>query len=195
MDRKFNKIFQIGFNKCGTTSIHNFFLQNGLKSIHWDNTNLAKTIKNNSDNNQPLLSGYEQYDCFTDMESLGDHFYIYLTHYKELDKQYPNSKFILNVRDKEKWIKSRMKHNNYLEYFRRNTGLNTDGVINLWHNQWDNHISDVLEYFSDRNDDLLHFNIETENEKFVYYMKNLIDIKNPKFTKENQTKTKFFFQK
>jgi hypothetical protein len=101
----------------------------------------------------------------------------------------------LNVRDKEKWITSRMKHNNYLEYFRRNTGLNTDGVINLWHNQWDNHISDVLEYFSDRNDDLLHFNIETENEKFVYYMKNLIDIKNPKFTKENQTKTKFFFQK
>lgn len=36
------KIFQIGFNKCGAVSLHKFFLDNGLKSIHWDNGNLAK---------------------------------------------------------------------------------------------------------------------------------------------------------
>ena len=42
------KIFQIGFNKCATVSLHKFFESNGLKSIHWDKGRLAKTIYKNS---------------------------------------------------------------------------------------------------------------------------------------------------
>ena len=187
MDRKFNKIFQIGFNKCGTTSLHHFFINNGLKSIHWDETRLAKKIIENSNNNLPLLDGYEQYDCFTDMESLGDHFYIYLTHFKELDIQYPKSKFILNVRDKDKWIKSRLNHKDYLKYFEINTGLNTEGVINLWKNQWDEHIINVLDYFKNRPDDLLYFDIEKESHKLIDFMSEIIDIKNSKLEMTNRT--------
>ena len=29
------KVFQIGFNKCGTMSLCDFFIKNGHKSVHW----------------------------------------------------------------------------------------------------------------------------------------------------------------
>jgi hypothetical protein len=32
-------------------------------------------------------------------------------YYKQLDNDYPNSKFILNTRNVDKWIQSRIKHN------------------------------------------------------------------------------------
>jgi hypothetical protein len=35
-------IFIIGFNKSGTTSIHELFSKNGCASIHWDEGRLAK---------------------------------------------------------------------------------------------------------------------------------------------------------
>ena len=65
-----NKIFQIGFNKCGTLSLWNLFNSySKLKSIHWDYGNLAQTIYNNiySDIYLPLDS-YEDYTYFGDME-------------------------------------------------------------------------------------------------------------------------------
>ena len=36
------KIFQIGFNRCGTGSLYNFFKENGFISIHWDSGEIAK---------------------------------------------------------------------------------------------------------------------------------------------------------
>ena len=39
------KIFQIGFNKCGTTSIHRMLVANGINSVHWDKGRLSKSIK------------------------------------------------------------------------------------------------------------------------------------------------------
>jgi carbonic anhydrase len=73
--RKINKIFQIGFNKCGTVSLYHFFEDNGLKPIHWDMGMLATTIKYNHNNNLPLLKGYEKYDVFTDMENVHQNLY------------------------------------------------------------------------------------------------------------------------
>ena len=105
---KINKIFQIGFNKCGTVSVYHFFENNGLKPIHWDMGRLADTIKRNYESNLPILNGYEGYDCFTDMENVNNNNYAHLTYYKEFDIQYPNSKFILNLRPIDNWIKSNM---------------------------------------------------------------------------------------
>lgn len=184
-----NKIFQIGFNKCGTTSLHNFFLSNNLKSIHWDRSRLAKKINHNYNNNLPLLKGYEQYNCFTDMESLNDNIFIYLSLYKELDKQYPNSKFILNIRNKENWINSRIKHRNYLKIYQKITGLTKEGVITHWNQIWDEHINNVQEYFTNRKLDLLVFDIENDSpDKLIDFMSTFIIIKNNQFKKLNKTK-------
>ena len=184
---KINKIFQIGFNKCGTLSIHHFFEENGLQSIHWGMSMLATTIKRNHETNQPLLRGYEDYDCFTDMEEVQSNTFIYLTHFKELDKQYPNSKFILNLRPVDKWIQSRIKHQNYLKVFQRITGLDEDGVIKHWKKQWNEHITSVQEYFKDRPKDLLVFDIESESHKLIEFFSEYIEIKSTQFGHHNKT--------
>ena len=41
------KIFLIGFNKCGTTSFHNYFKANQISSIHWRANTLALALKSN----------------------------------------------------------------------------------------------------------------------------------------------------
>lgn len=184
------KIFQIGFNKCGTVSLHKFFKSNGLKSIHWDEGRLAKRILKNFQQNLPLLNGYENYDCFTDMESQSDNIFIYLTHFKELDKQYPDSKFILNVRNREQWIESRINHRDYLKVYKQITGLDEQGVIDLWISDWDNHLKSVKDYFIERPEDLLIFDIDEESEKLFDFMSKTTNIGNRNFGQYNKTKQK-----
>ena len=61
------KIFQIGFNKCGTRTIHRYLARNGVRSLHWDAGRLAKRMYANLAEGRELLAGYEEFDAFTDM--------------------------------------------------------------------------------------------------------------------------------
>jgi hypothetical protein len=186
--KKFNKIFQIGFNKCGTTSIHKFFVANDLESIHWGDSFLAKQIVQNVKENKNPLFKYENYDCYTDMESSDDNIFIYLTHYKLLDKKYPGSKFILNIRDVEKWIESRLNHPGYLQSHMNITGLSREGVIEHWKKSWYKHLQEVVDYFQNRENDFLIFNIETEGYKLIDFMSNFVNLKDPLFGHFHKTK-------
>lgn len=187
--RKFNKIFQIGFNRCGTTSIHEFFKKNGLSSIHWDRGYLARTIKSNVDAKRDILFGYENWDCFTDMETVVNDIFIYTQYFKELDRQYPNSKFILNFRPLDKWILSREGHGKgtYIQIYMKNWSMTREEVIERWKREWNGHISAVKEYFKDRSDDLCIFDIETEGDKFVDYMGTLMELRSKEFGHHNVT--------
>jgi len=103
-------IFQIGFNKCGTTSMHALFWKSGYNSFHWDNGNLAKTIQENIDS-QDIVKGYPKNSFFNDMElSLANEDIFCQYYFQKFFETYPNSKFVLNIRDKDKWLKSRIRH-------------------------------------------------------------------------------------
>jgi len=41
------KVFQIGFSKCGTTTLARFFSVNGVATVHHDFGYLAKTMQKN----------------------------------------------------------------------------------------------------------------------------------------------------
>ena len=100
------KIFQIGFNKCGTRTIHRYLTRNGVSSVHWDAGRLAKRMYANLAEGRELLAGYEEFDAFTDMEYLDEFGTTYLEGYKlypYLAAQYPNAVFILNTRNREAW--------------------------------------------------------------------------------------------
>lgn len=172
------KIFQIGFNKCGTVSlwkIFNDFLQEPINAVHWDKGLLAKTMYENLNTGKNLLVGYEDYSYFGDMQyqlwidnKPKDMILPYLSMFKILDQQYPNSKFILNTRDINNWLRSRENwapggdNNFYMKLY----GI--DNIIDLkeiYKETWIRHHSDVTEYFSKRPDDLLIYNIETDNIK------------------------------
>jgi hypothetical protein len=189
-ERNFNKIFQIGFNKCGTTSIHEFFKKNGLNSVHWDRGYLARTIKSSIEKNRDILFGYDKYDCFTDMEDTLNDIFIYTKYYKELDKQYPNSKFILNLRPLDKWLRSRESHagGKYIEIYMKNWNITRNEVIERWIREWNEHIESIKDYFKDRPNDLLIFDIESESDTFVSYIETLTKIKYKDFGHHNITR-------
>ena len=71
------RIFIIGFNKTGTRTLHNYFYKNLIPSVHWDQGRLAKTIKYNYENGIKILTGYEKYIVFSDMEDYQNLNYAY----------------------------------------------------------------------------------------------------------------------
>ena len=173
------KIFQIGFNKCGTRSIHHFFEKNGIKSIHYDKGRLAKTILIRNYNNKLLLDNkYNKYTVFTDMENIRSNMFpIYIPQlfFKKLYYQYPNSKFILNIRNKQKWLKSRCAHRNgnYLKIISNKLKKTEEEVVLHWSNEWDIHINNVKLFFTKKPGKLLIFDIENDDiQKLINFFRN-----------------------
>ena len=163
-----NKIFIIGFNKTATRTLSHYFNANGVRSIHWDKGKLAEAIHLNYKSNKNILEGYEDYVVFSDMENMSKNIHAYATYYKEFDKQYPESKFILNIRYVGDWIESRNNQGNghYTKKTCELLGLTKEEVNNKWREDYKNHIQNVKEYFFDKPNKLLIFHInEDEVEK------------------------------
>ncbi|PKN95330.1 MAG: hypothetical protein CVU44_01215 [Chloroflexi bacterium HGW-Chloroflexi-6] len=135
------KIFAIGFNKSGTTSLHALFMSLGLFSYHgveWRGCDNLKLLR--------------EYDCFSDDVPKD---------LPKLDKLFPRSKFILQVRDLESWVYSRLAH---IERERKQNVIGgpewelTEFAIRSWVKKRNAHHLFVLSYFSKRPSDLLVVN-------------------------------------
>lgn len=193
------KVFQIGFSKCGTVTLANFFSSNGIPTIHHGSDGiLPLTMYQNHQQNRPLISPeFNQYYVFTDLDLLQHEpqISIGMQLFKELDKQYPDSKFILNTRDKTAWLKSRSRQTvapdrkTLLQITAQMHGISTDEVLNRWSQEWDDHHRAVQEYFKDRPNDLLVFNIETDDpEKIVSFFKDYFILDKRLYTHQNRSK-------
>eukprot|EP01084_Bolivina_argentea_P042923 79121_1 len=136
-------IFQIGFNKCGVTSLYRFFMDNGIPSIQYRinqsdeySEMLTDIMFDRYKKSIPILpyngTKYMYYGDFGEYILNGSHDFdiLYLndnninnnnqTWYKILLKQYPrNSKFILNIRNVNNWLRSRYtyRYPNYSTFF------------------------------------------------------------------------------
>jgi len=153
------RVFGIGLQKTATTSLHEAFKLLGFDSLHWG-TGEAPMIwyEMNALGRSATL---EQWYALSDNP-------IPLL-YKQLDKAYPGSKFILTVRDEVDWLVSVKKlwdhkHNptRYLwDVYPISNQLHTalygrkdfDALVFL--DRYRRHNLEVLEYFKDRPDDLL----------------------------------------
>jgi hypothetical protein len=148
------KIFNIGFNKAGTKSLSLACQVLGFNSVHYevpDGDRLRDIIDENKRCRRPLLHGLEEYDFFSDF--IGDR------DYRELDEQYPDSKFILTFRDLESWLDSRerkvkanRKNPNYKYNF-----LTVDRLS--WAYKYRNYLSELDKYFKFRPGVFLIINI------------------------------------
>lgn len=184
------RVFQIGCNKCATLSIHKLFedySQPSLSSVHWNKGYLARDILYNISVGKPPLRGYESYQVFTDMECFLDidgHINwvsIAFDYFDLLDLHYPNSKFILNIRNIDQWITSRLKHVcdyapirfGYTRRMEETTSYallhklaykvdNDDLLIQMWRDQWTRHLDNVITHFSTRPNDLLIYDIDQD---------------------------------
>jgi len=118
------------------------------------------------------LSEIEPHDAVSDNPA--DHWYYKLTLYprrfKELDRRFPGSKFILTTRDLTSWVKS-IKHNyrvtpaeGTLAARRRmemwgTVALDVDKFLAAYHQ----HVNEVREYFKSRPGDLLEMDLSAND--------------------------------
>ena len=175
--------FQIGFNRCGTRAIHNFFGASRIPSVHYDSGSLATTMFDNLDKGRYILEGYKQFRAFSDMELLTHDRYLEAYRlYPQIMDQVPDAKFILNVRDPDRWIISRLNHPQrapplaqkfvyrrktvlpsiYYEKYKACHGLSdVYDVATHMRAEWDSHIAAVQDTI--QANDLLVFNIEKDS--------------------------------
>ena len=168
------KVFVIGFNKCGTTSLHRMFKRAGHRSSHHrhechDGTpiKIAAQLDRNARSDRKLLSGIDDAQVYSDMDMCGKNTRLSgIGHFRRLDAEYPGSRFILNTRDPMNWVQSRCRHfaGGYLRRAMIQAGVNDITTMQaIWLREWHDHHAAVQEYFADRPDQLLVFDIERDD--------------------------------
>ena len=154
------RIYGCGMHKTGTTSLHTALKILGIDSAHWQGAHWAKAIWREM-NNDGWSETLERHYALCDLP-------ITLL-YKQLDKAYPGSKFILTTRSEEKWLESVRRHWSP-QYNKFREGWDNDPFTNRIHQvlygqtnfdadiflaRYRRHNAEVLEYFKSRPNDLL----------------------------------------
>lgn len=99
-DKSFNKVFGIGFNKTGSTSLEAILSTLGFRMPNQQEQEVLLVKQLHKGNFQPFLNFVKNYDAFQDMPFSQGYCYI------QADALFPSSKFILTVRDPEEWYES-----------------------------------------------------------------------------------------
>ncbi len=162
---KTTRIFQIGFNKCGTRSLYRFLQRSGIQAAHFNRGLLAWSIQDNiAHGRKPLHGRIDQWVAYTDIQQVTRERAIEgVRYFRQLYEYYPNSYFILNTRDKAAWIKSRLAHGAgfYARRYSRALGVETEEeVVAAWSADWDNHHAEVQDFFADKPGRLLVYDIK-----------------------------------
>jgi hypothetical protein len=183
--REYDKVFCIGFNKTGTTSLEKALINFGFTM---GNQPAAEMLAEDwAKNRTDRIINY----CYT-ADAFQDIPFNLPRLYEILDKSFPNSKFILTVRDNEdQWFNSLVKFHTKLfssdkdrppnEKDLKNANYRYKGFAlktkkwfygypeiplydeNHYKKAYLDHICNVKEYFKNRNTDLLILNVAEEN--------------------------------
>ena len=156
------RIFGIGLHKTATTSLHAALQILGYESAHWPSGAWARAVleEMTAKGFSPTL---EKTYAASDLP-------ISIL-YKELDKAYPGSKFILTIRNESEWLRSVRDHFSYRNPYRwewdkwpisnrihRMVYGRKDFDYDTFRERYRRHNEGALDYFRDRPDDLLVMN-------------------------------------
>lgn len=169
------RVFQIGFNRCGTRSLDQFFEGNGLVSVHWEKGEVAERFAVRKargespfmDYDGSLLRRRRRVDAFTDMIAFDGPTII--EPYKDfayIQRFHPDGFFILNTRPMENWIRSRLGHEKGRFYLRYAALLGTEDperIADHWRREWVEHHAAVTAHFDRPGARFLRFDIEADD--------------------------------
>ena len=150
------KVFCVGFQKTGTTSLGMALEELGYKvGGYFDFRHLAKNLDLDiSQLKKEIIENARKYDAVKDTP--------YPIFYEELDKEFPNSKFILVVRNADSWLRSVINdfgdHDNAIHRLIYKSA-HPSGNEGDWVSRYNQHNSDVIAYFSGNPDRLLVLDI------------------------------------
>lgn len=171
-------VFQIGFNRCATGAFFKLFQNSGVPALHHCgrkhrkagdltlmNSNPQKVIDRNLRRGRPPVEGLEKFRAFFDMEYTDQRRRIENYRYFEsFAEAYPDALFIMNTRDKDAWLKSRIAHNEG-KYLRKTAELFTlsqQQVVQMWSEHFDAHTAQVAAYFGRDGDRCLWFDLDRD---------------------------------
>ena len=209
INRDYNKIFCIGFNKTGTTSLEKL-----LKTLGFTVGNQAAAEMLMGDwakykNADRIIKYCHSADAFQDVP------FMFPGLYKELDRAFPNSRFILTVRDSaDQWLHSLKAFHTKKFSTDKNRTPNEEDLKNATYRYkgfmfdlaelfWDyplvplyldqqykekytRHINDVTEYFHETNK-LLRLNVGSKSDLNVLCRFLNVETKISEFPWENRT--------
>jgi hypothetical protein len=157
------RIFGIGMHKTATTSLNRALLELGYDSAHWKSAHWAKAIWEEMKKDGRSVTLERSYAlCDLPIPIL----------FRELDAAYPNSKFILTIRNEDEWLRSAQTHWSDKNPFRGQWDMDPfthrihtevygrrtfDAQVML--ERYRRHNAEVLEYFKSRPRDLLVMNM------------------------------------
>jgi Sulfotransferase domain len=101
--KQFSKVFGIGANKTGSTSLWQVFNLIGLNAALQHEGELT-SLALSKGNIAPLKSYIDRYDAFQDVP------FSAKSTYAQIDALFPGSKFILTYRNSEVWFNSFLNH-------------------------------------------------------------------------------------
>lgn len=161
-------VFGVGFGRTGTASLAAALSKLGLKARHFlDYRSLLSAFDPvekvfRADHVLPMLKDYRAIANGTGLP------------YRDLDRRFPSSKFILTVREAESWLRSKEREAS-LESAQwpqmdvatraatRFVRVQIYGCLDfdrtIWLKAYQKHVDSVIEYFHDRPDDLLVLDI------------------------------------
>jgi len=150
------RVFCIGLSKTGTTSLTAALKTLGYRAKHFP----IRMIRYHDGVLSFDRSIAARYDALSDLPIA--------RFYRELDRAFPGSKFILTVRQIDDWLDSCRRHVWPGQLIRADTWFNRlhrdmydaiDYDEQRFRNAYIRHVDDVHTYFEGREDDLLEFNV------------------------------------
>ena len=150
------KVFCIGFQKTGTSSLRDALAELGysVTGVFGRDVPLAELRDTYVERGLEIAA---RFDAVEDMP--------WPLMFRELDHAYPGSKFILTIRDTDRWYKSIAGHFGANPYHIQQLTYGEDAPAPVGHEEryrevYDAHNEAVRTYFADRPDDLLEFWLE-----------------------------------
>jgi SAM-dependent methyltransferase len=151
-------IFCLGLTKTATSTLAEALGLLGIRCYHWGGPSAWKAVVEALRAGELLTDRLPPgWGAYADIGSL-------LSRYRLLDLQYPGSRFILTVRDEDKWLNSRLRHverNRQAHAAGRYHGTKLEIDEEGWRAQWRGHVHGVHNYFAGR-DDLLELDLTAQ---------------------------------
>lgn len=186
------KVFCIGFNKTGTTSLSSIFSNNSFlvaPQSPFEYNTYSYIYGNSSTIIEMIKNDYFEYSFFQDVP------FSFPNFYKDLHNNFPSAKFILTVRDNEKvWYDSLIRFHKKFTNFKNPKKIqyiyegwihkiqtNVYGAPNydpynyeILTKSYKTHITDVEKFFSDKPGKLLKVNLK--DKELISKLENFLEV-------------------
>lgn len=177
--QELSKVVAIGFNKCATRSLAQLFARAGHSSLHQKvphrlsfslasrgRRKLGGIMRSNHEAGRPIFADVEYAIFYGDLiDSNRRTTFDGNSLFREILRDYPNTILLLNWRDREDWICSRLKHGHgeFASREQQVRGLaSQDELCAIWRAEWDAHLAAVRSFMADRPEQLVEFNIDSD---------------------------------